>query len=92
MTNAERAKKYLKLFLAQSYRLPLPAVDDLVDECQRVCNEIRFYKNYSLGYTSVEQVILDYLSLGDEHAWIFKDTTPCTDCPLDTCNDCPIKE
>lgn len=73
MQNSDRAKRALALFLSESLKLPIPATEDLIEEAQRVCDQVRLYHDFSLGYFSVAQVILDYLGLGDEHEWIFKE-------------------
>ena len=95
MTHEARCKKYLSHFISEAKQISLYAAEDLIDECQRICNEVRFENNKL--YKNIEEVILDYLSLGEDYAFIFKDSNPCEDCvkcdldPL-ACVNCKIGE
>lgn len=91
MTDAEKAKKYLALFISEAKKLPYYAAEDLIDQAQQICNEIRFAKDYSSGYLTVDQVIYDYLGLADDYAWIFRESEPCETCGTpNACYSCYI--
>ncbi|MBO7734664.1 MAG: hypothetical protein J6S67_19040 [Methanobrevibacter sp.] len=97
MTDAQKAKQSLTLFLSDSMKLPIPAVEDLIDEAQRICDLVRFTQDYSYGYKTIAEVIYDYLGLSEEHAWIFRESELCQECSCygnflhKTCEYCPYE-
>ena len=71
MTNAQRAKKSLAIFISDSHQIPIYAAEDMIDEAQRICDLIHECPGY-LGYFSIPTVIEDYLGLDFRYAWLFE--------------------
>lgn len=90
MTKQERAKRALAFFISVVDEIPIYAAEDIIDEAQLICNQIRFFNENPSGYTTIEEVIDDYLGLGDRFTWIFLDSTPCETCKEANCSTCKL--
>lgn len=71
MTNADRAKRSLAIFIADAQQIPIYAAEDLIDETQRICELIHEIPGYR-GYFSIPAVLEDYLGIDFRYEWIFE--------------------
>lgn len=63
-----KIKHEMTQFLSSAKNIDYYVMEDIVDECQSKVSE------YLLGeseYSSVEEIVWDYLELGELYAWIF---------------------